>query len=102
MKFILPLILALLVAALPPAAGATTVRDCGKIAFTPNSDDIASEITARGVTCRTARRFVRAVGGHAPKRYRGYACTKRARDTALASWRYRCVDGGRRISWVKT
>ena len=105
MKWLPILILvAAAVASVPAEAGAagTAAKRCGQIAFTPNSDDMASRIRATGVSCRTARRFIRAVDGTAPRRFRGYRCTSRSLDTELPSRRYRCVDGSRRISWVKT
>ena len=102
MKWILPLTLLLAAVALAPPTAGGAVRNCGHIAFTPNSDDIATRIRAEGVTCRTARRFVRAVDGHAPRRFRGYRCTRKELDTALTQWRYRCTDGGKLIRWVKS
>ena len=105
MKWIFPLTLTLAtfaLAALVPAASSGAVRDCGEIAFTPNSDDLASEIRAESVSCRTARRFIRAVDGNAPRRFRGYRCTRKNLDTALPARRYRCTDGGKLIRWIKT
>ena len=94
--------LALLIAALAPANAQAAARHCGEIAFTPHSDDIAGDIRAEGVSCRTARRFIRAVDGNAPKRFRGYRCTRKDLDTALPSRRYRCTDGGKLIRWIKS
>ena len=102
MKWILPLALLVAAVALAPATAGAAARDCGEIAFTPHSDDIAGDIRAEGVSCKTARRFIRAVDGDAPKRFRGYRCTRKDLDTALPSWRYRCTDGGKLIRWIKT
>ncbi len=102
MKWILPLALVLAAVAFAPPATGADVRRCGEIAFTPHSDDIAGDIRAEGVSCRTARRFIRAVGGNAPRRARGYRCTRKDLDTALPSWRYRCTDGGKLIRWIKS
>ena len=108
MKHILPLALlaVLAISSIAVAGGggstAAAARDCGQIAFTPNSDDMASDITAKGVSCKTARAFVRAADGAPGKRFRGFTCTKRALDTALPSWRYRCVKDGKVIRWTKT
>lgn len=102
MKWILALAVVVAAVALAPAAASGALRDCGQIAFTPNSDDMASGIKADGVTCRTARRFIRAVDGNAPKRFRGYRCTSKALDSELPAKRYRCVDGSKLIRWVKT
>lgn len=103
MKWILTLAVITTAVALAPApASGDTVRKCRAIAFTPHSDDMAGDIRAVNVSCRTARRFIRAVDGNAPARFRGYRCTRKDIDTALPSRRYRCVDGAKRISWVKT
>lgn len=104
MKLVLPLALVAALALTPLALGGTTspVRDCGDIAFTPNSDDMASGVAAKGVTCKYARGFVRAAEGTPGARFRGFSCTRTARDTALPSWRHRCTEGGRLIRWIKT
>ena len=104
MKLILPLALTALLALAPAASAGTTgsLRDCGDVAFTPNSDDMGSDIAARGVTCKVARGFVRAAKGRPGARFRGYACTVKNLDTALPSKRYRCTDGGKLIRWTKT
>lgn len=92
-KWIPFLALVLGAAALPAsvavAAGgaATATRRCRAIPFTPNSDDIE----ASGVSCRAARRFIRAVGGNVPRRFRGYRCVSKALDSAPPSTRYRCA-----------
>src|SRR5687767_10056479 len=102
----LTLLLALAVLALAPSAiaadGTTATRDCGEVAFTPDSDDMASDVAARCVSCRYARGSVRAAKGRPGKSFRGYACTKKPLDTALPPWRYRCVQDGELIRWVKT
>ena len=102
MKWILPLVVLVAAVALNPAFASGAVRDCGEIAFTPHSDDIAGDIRAEGVTCKTARAFIRAVDGNAPKRFRGYRCTRKDPGTALPSRRYRCTNDGKVIRWVKT
>jgi hypothetical protein len=106
-KHLLPIALLTLLALAPATAGAQggatgTYRECGQIAFTPNSDDMAADITAKGVTCKVAREFVRAAKGRPGARLRGYSCTKKELDTALPSWRYRCVKDGKVIRWTKT
>ncbi len=101
MKYLLPIAL-LAVLALAPGAVAGTAKSCGTMAFTPNSDDMASKITAEGVSCKAAREVVRAAKGRPGTRFRGYRCTKKELDTALPSWRYRCTDGDKRIRWTKT
>ena len=51
-------VLCIAVASVAPASAAA--RSCGSIAFTPNSDEGAGDIRARGVRCRVARRVARA------------------------------------------
>jgi hypothetical protein len=101
-KWILPLIVLVAAVAPAPATAGGAVRHCGEIAFTPQSDDMVSDIRADGVTCTAARRFIRAVDGNAPRRFRGYRCTRKALDTALPSWRFRCTTDGKAIRWVRT
>jgi hypothetical protein len=109
-------------AAASPAAPAK----CPQIGFTPNSDDIAGDITATGLDCAEAsalvrrardqhgpvagRRFfelapftcraTRGPGGVPPIAAAGAA--KDSQDTALESTAYRCDDGPRRVTWTKT
>src|SRR5215218_9129743 len=78
-------------------------RDCGVIVFTPQSDDGASAIRARGVSCRTARRIVKAVdrGNKSPL---GFSCKSRGHDPAnfIAHDDFRCKRGSRVVTWART
>jgi hypothetical protein len=92
--------------ALAPAAtaGATvSAKRCGSVPFTPQSDDLAAGITAVGVSCRTARRFVRDSDGRPGRTYRGYTCVRRSvdRPDSLAYTRYRCTSGSKLIRWKR-
>lgn len=105
---------ALLLAALcigAATAAPASARSCGSIAFTPNSDEGAGDIRARGVRCRVARRVARASRSHGPSgeagtifRYRArrFRCRGRELDTPLPSVRYRCVRGRSVVRFVKT
>lgn len=62
------------------------------------------DITARGVPCRAARRFIVAINEHRrdlkvrKTHYRGYGC--RPRQDGVAAWRIRCTRGRRLIRWL--
>jgi hypothetical protein len=76
-------------------------KDCGSIAFTPNSDDGSSEIRAKGTSCRRARKIVRRWerGNKSPF---GYTCRDRAHDPAegLAHSDVKCTRGDKRVTWA--
>jgi hypothetical protein len=109
-----------------PAASSAAPAKCAQIGFTPNSDDVAGDITATGVDCTEAsalvrrareqhdavsgRRFfqlapftcraARGTGGVPPTAAAGAA--RDSQHTALESTAYRCEDGARRVTWEKT
>ena len=93
----------------PPATVVAPVR-CSDVAFAPNSDNLASDIVAEGITCAEAEAFVRRVGGplgpvNGPLRVEreGFVCTRTERpDDGLPSAGYECRDGARRITFVRT
>ena len=96
--------LGLLLAAAPASAHYRAVgKDCGAIAFTPQTDEGASDIYAKNTSCRKARRVVRAWhrGDESPRRY-----TCRARDhddpQGLAHQDVVCRRGNRRVSFAET
>jgi hypothetical protein len=88
---------------------------CPNIGFTPNSDDVASDISivsslAPGA-CDEAERVVR----HVHEDYRhnffdgpryftalGYECTVRTDSEGLEKGLYRCTDGATLVRWTKT
>ncbi len=75
-------------------------RSCRPVAFTPNSDDMAMNIRARGVGCAYARDFIRGFDTADSLRYRGYTCTSRSVETEVSiAADIRCTRGTRIISW---
>jgi hypothetical protein len=83
-----------------PAHQAAPSKRCSDVPFTPNSDDVAANVRATRVTCRTARSFIRASQGHPARRHRGFTCTRTRVDGAtLPHTRYRCVRGAKLIRW---
>lgn len=75
-------------------------RTCAQVAFTPNSDDVASGIRARGLTCGLARDFVRDSEGRPGARFRGFRCTAESvQDATMPYVRYRCTGAGDVIRW---
>jgi hypothetical protein len=91
----------------PPAARPIA---CGDIAFSPNSDDMATNIVATGVSCAEATDLVRTVRGQhnfvdGPRAFTaaGWACTV-STDTAspVPVGHYRCSRGDSSVSWDKT
>jgi hypothetical protein len=63
------------------------------------------DITARGVPCRAARRFIVAINKHRRElkvrktRYRRYDC--RPQQEGVAAWIIRCTRGRRLIRWLE-
>lgn len=85
---------ALVIAVLPQSAGASTrIRECGDIAA-----EFAYNITSRAVSCRKARRVVRAWNGRGNVTIRGLAC--RYRDIGHEAGDIRCTGSrGRVVRW---
>lgn len=91
-----------------PAAPAAPTK-CQQIGFTPNSDDVAGDITASGMDCTEASDVVRRVrerhdpvAGRRFFRSPPFTCRGMRQTTALESTAYRCDDGSRRVTWTKT
>lgn len=82
-------------------APAPKSRSCGQVAFTPNSDDTASNIRATGLTCGLARDFIRDSSGRPGPRFRGFTCTSTDVNNpeGLPYSRYRCTGAGDVIRW---
>ena len=76
---------------------------CEDVPFTANSDDIAVEIRAAGVSCDEARSFVRDTDGAPGRESRGYACTSRQveGETVLVHSVWRCGRGDAVITWKR-
>jgi hypothetical protein len=84
------------------AASRSQARHCSN-AGTPDELFLA-EITARGVSCAAARRFIIDINGHRlhlkyhATHYDGYAC--RPRQEGVAAW-IRCTQRKREIRWIQ-
>jgi hypothetical protein len=76
---------------------------CEDVAFTANSDDIAAEIRATGVSCAEARALVRDSDGAPGPGFRGYSCTGRQveGETVLVHSAWRCARGDAVITWKR-
>jgi hypothetical protein len=80
--------------------------ECGSIAFTPNSDDMAGPIYAKNATCEEAREVVRAVrGGATPPN--GFTCTSTLYSQGrsghgMPETVYECKREGALIRWSAT
>ncbi len=92
-----------------PAASSAAPAKCPQIGFTPNSDDVAGDITASGIDCTEASALVRRareqhdpVNGRRFFRLEPFTCRAVPQHTALESTAYRCDDGARRVTWDKT
>src|SRR4051794_9458847 len=97
---------ALMMAAATPASAHYTnpgSKYCGFILFTPNSDDGASGIEAKRVSCKTARRMVKAVDRGNARPF-GFTCKSRAHDDArfIAHSDWRCKRGKRVVTWIRS
>ena len=91
------------------ATGAAMTLDCQTVAFTPNSEDAASQVKATGVTCAEAEAFVRTVGqrtssgGPQSLTVDGYRCVLvRSVQDPLPQAFYECTNGARKITFVRT
>lgn len=91
--------------ALPPlslAANSSPVHRCSN-AGTP-AELFLAEISARGVSCAAAKRFIIDINGqhpdvkYRPTHYRGYTC--HPRQEGVAAW-IRCTRGHREIRWLQ-
>ena len=82
------------------AGRASEPLECGMVGFTPNSEDVAGAITARGTTCEEALRFVELAGretssgGPQEVDVDGYHCIRTAStEDPLPVSSYRCTKG---------
>lgn len=77
---------------------------CGQINFTPQSDDVASAIYARNVSCRTARRMVKIYRRQGDRTPLGFRCSFRGHDPRYGLGHGDAVckaSGDRRVSWAQ-
>ena len=81
-------------------AAAGKLRDCGRIGFEPNTDNVATNIKVRATSCRRGRRVVRRVtaGDLAPF---GFSCRSRDGGTALPSRVWLCRKRNATVRWRK-
>ena len=96
------------------SAGTSTTRaaaalECQNVGFTPNSEDVASSITATGLTCSEAEAFVRIAGrqtssgGPAQLDVEGYRCVRvRAVQDPLPRAFYECTSGAKKVTFVRS
>ena len=86
--------------ALSSGSQAATTKSCAQVPFTPNSDDVAGEIRATGLTCGLARDFILDSEGRPGKRFRGFRCTSTTVGGATLPYTsYRCTGAGDVIRW---
>lgn len=98
----------------PRPTTSTTAPDpspeqCGSVAFTPDSEDAASEITAVGLSCSEAEAFVRVAGGLTSSggppelEVDGYRCVRtRSEEDPLPRSFYECTNGALRVTFVRS
>jgi hypothetical protein len=88
----------------------TSASACQNVGFTPNSDDLASDIVAVGLTCAEAEALVRKAGVQAraigePTRFDidGFTCVRVAfSDRFLPSSDWSCTSGSRQVTFHRT
>lgn len=85
----------------------TTAGHCFDVGFTPNSDNVAGQIMATGLTCAEAEAFVRKVGvqarsvdGPARLEMDGFVCVRtRQSDLGLPAADYECTSGAKKVTF---
>jgi len=81
------------------ARGGVRVQHCGRVGAA-----FALDVTAQGVSCAAARRFVSGISDHRVQlkeqgtAYGGYHC--HPRQVGPAEWHIRCTRGQRVIRWL--
>ncbi|HVF14208.1 MAG TPA: hypothetical protein VM942_06380, partial [Acidimicrobiales bacterium] len=92
------------------ASGVPANAECNDVAFSPNSDNLASSIRTYGPSCEEADAVVREVGGPfgpingaARGEAGGFTCVRTGQeDAGLPSATHECTRGGQRITFVRT
>jgi len=94
------------------AGAGTGTSKCADQNFTPNSEDIAGDVVATGLSCAEAEAFLRkvgplvgATGGPANITVDGFACVRtRENDGAygIPSSDYECTSGARTVTFHRT
>ncbi len=90
-------------------AAAPVTVSCQPVAFTPNSEDAASDIKATGLSCADAEAFVRKAGqqtssgGPASVDVDGYHCARtRSVEDPLPQAFYECTKGSSKVTFVRS
>lgn len=92
---------------LSTAATSEITRSCGRIDFSPNTEDGIFGIRSKGTTCRKARRVARAarvLGSQGPFEYRqsGFVCRGRYESIGLPRVRWICRKGIATVTFDRT
>lgn len=104
LTFFCTVLLALLVAAPAQADYAAKGKRCKRVAFTPQSDDVADNIFKREISCKRARKIVKIVRRQGDLTPMGFTCRYREHnpDDGLAHTDFVCTNtGNRRVSWAQ-
>lgn len=90
-------------------ASAPGVLECATVAFTPNSEDAASDVRATGLSCDEAESFVRRAGmqtssgGPEEVDVDGYHCIRTAsQQDPLPRSSYECTNGPKTVTFVRS
>lgn len=82
---------------------------CRSVPFTPNSEDLASDIEATGLSCDEAEAFVRvagkrtSAGGPAELDVEGFHCERtRTEQEPLPQAFYECTSGTKKVTFVRS
>jgi len=96
----------------PTTLGNPTGGRCADQNFTPNSEDIAGDVVATGLSCVEAEAFVRrvgplvgATGGPANIEVGGFACVRTKEDDGqrgIPSSDYECTNGDQKVTFHRT
>lgn len=86
-----------------------TTAQCNPVVFTPNSEDGAGDIRATGLPCSEAEAFVAVAGrltssgGPDQLDVEGFHCERVASQVdPLPTSTYECVDGDRKVTFVRS
>ncbi len=85
-------------------------KRCPDVAFSPNSDNLASDVVAYGVSCEEAHKVIRKAGpstgpvnGASRLTVEGFECLRTGQDlSALPEASYECSTGQRRNTFTRT
>ena len=84
-------------------------QSCRTVAFTPNSEDAASSVTATGLSCAEAEAFVRVAGtrtssgGPSSVNVDGYRCVlTRSVPDPLPQAFYECTSDSKKVTFVRS